>query len=696
MANTAWYLYNFRRGLLQGLLEEGWDVVAVCPRDSYVEQLEELGVRWVAWKLDRAGMSPLRDSRSIAELGRVYRDEQPDVVHHFTIKSVLYGTKAAERAGISRVVNSVTGLGHVFISPRLTARCVRPWIRRWYLRALTKAGSRPIFQNADDLAVLARHSMRLAERSIMANGSGVNLERFAPVPKRELDQQTRILFVGRLIAEKGIFEFLEAARILHERGVATTFHVCGAPDPGNPSSIDDETLAQWESEGIAEFAGHVDDVAPLMSEADVVALPSYREGTPRVLLEAGAMALPVVATDVPGCRDVVKDGVNGLLVPTKSPESLAAAIETLACSPELRHRLGQAGQTLVEGQYDEKKVVQQTLGVYHSICAETPGNESERPVEKGTFVFSLDFELAWGTRGRPAAQHCQPFWDGTREAIFGLLDLFEKHEFPATWATVGALLLGQSDSRRHEWLDEAQFHDVPIGTAASQPDWYAEDIVERLRTHPVAQEIGCHTLTHRFIEPGTAGREQFRQELRRFRQLCGDLYIEQPTSFIFPKAKMAHFDVLAEEGFTSIRGPEPKWFESLPTAILPAVARLVDAKLSRPPNVGLPRQLPCGLWVIPSSQFYSPFMSVGNHVSVEQRVAKAIKGLRLAANRRQIFHLWTHPFNLGVRTAELLHGLDEILAEARRLCAAGQLQIQTMGQLTSCLQDAAQKLGLQS
>ncbi len=687
VANTAWYLYNFRRGLIRGLVGQGSEVAVVCPRDRYVELLEKDGVRWIEWSLDRAGMSLLRDWRSLRSLRRVYRDESPDLVHHFTIKSILYGTAAARRGGVHHIVNSVTGLGHIFVSDRLAARVVRPWIRRWYLRALTAPGVRPIFQNADDLAELSRRSHDLAARAILSFGSGVDVDRFASPPERPLEPNgvASVLFVGRLLEEKGIREFVEAARLARSRGLRASFIACGAPDPGNPSSIDPACLDQWHQECVVEFPGHVDDVEEQMRRADVIVLPSYREGTPRVLLEAAAMGKPVVASDVPGCRDVVTHGHNGLLVPPRDPQALADALEQLLADEPLRDDMGRAGRKLAVERYDERQVVRQTLRAYDDLCRSevpnTAGRDQAR-LDKGVLLLSLDFELAWGTRGRPAARHCGPFWSGTREAIRGLLDLFERYDVPATWAVVGALLLGRGRSdTRHPWLDNPGLADIPAGDSTCQPQWYAEDVLEAIVSHPVAQEIACHTMTHRFIEPGSEGRRVFREELQRFRTLCDELYLEQPRTFIYPKAKMAHFDILVDEGFRSIRGPESKWFESLPGTRVPAALRLMDARLARPPRVDLPERLPCGLWVLPSSQFYSPFLSVGKHVSVAARVRKAVKGLRLAAERKQVYHLWTHPFNLGVRTEELLAGLDEILREARRLCDAGELDVMSMGDL---------------
>ena len=311
-----------------------------------------------------------------------------------------------------------------------------------------------------------------------------------------------------------------------------------------------------------------------------------------------------------------------------------------------------------------------------------PSRVEQVRLSRGVFTFSLDLELAWGTRKRANAAFMEPFLSGTREAVLRLLELFEEFNISGTWATVGALLLGNGDdSKRHPWLEGNDFADVPSGDTVSQPDWYAEDIIHALRDCGVPQDIGCHTLTHGFVNPEPEGRKQFREELIRSLQVFDEYGLEKPTSFIFPKAKMGHFDVLAEVGFRSFRGPENKWFESLPGVRLPAALRLIDARLASCPRADIPQYHPAGLWMIPSSQFYSPFYNVGKYVSVRARVKKAIKGLHHACENKGVYHLWTHPFNLGVRTDELLAGLREIFTEADVLQKKGQLEILSMKDL---------------
>lgn len=307
-------------------------------------------------------------------------------------------------------------------------------------------------------------------------------------------------------------------------------------------------------------------------------------------------------------------------------------------------------------------------------------------LERGLFTFSLDFELAWGTRGRPKAPAMPPFFRGTRSAIRGLLRRFEQYDVSATWAVVGALLLRSEDGRtRHPWLADPRFDNVPAGDSRSHPFWYADDVVDALLNCRVPQEIGCHTLTHAFVDPQPAGREAFREELQRFLELFQELGWERPRSFIFPKAKMGHFDVLEEMGFRCYRGPESKWFESLPGEVVRAGIRLLDARMACRPRVDRPQLAGQRLWMIPASQFYSPFMSVGKYVSLEARVRTAVRGLQSAARTGGVFHLWTHPFNLGVRSEELLAGLDRILSEAARLRDAGEIDILPMGEIAEQL-----------
>ena len=370
VANTGWYLYNFRLPLARRLRDEGFEPVLVCPEDSYIERLRAEGFELrLLSKLSRRGMNPLFELLALVELVRLYWRERPRAVHHFTIKCVLYGTIAAKLTGVRSVVNAVTGLGHIFLGQRTLTRLARPFIRFLYRKILHARRGHVVFQNPDDLGAFIDTGLVAPEKTVLIRSSGVCLKKFAPRPggpETLASAYPNILFVGRLIKEKGVLDFVEAARLVKARKNAC-FQMAGAPDPGNPSSVSQELLEEWRQEGAVDLLGHVDSIADVMELAHLVVLPSYREGTPRTLLEAAAMGKPIVATDVPGCREVVRDGYNGLLVPREDPVALAEAIEKILSNPELAHQMGQNGHTLVAQEFSVESVVQETIKVYEKI-----------------------------------------------------------------------------------------------------------------------------------------------------------------------------------------------------------------------------------------------------------------------------------------------------------------------------------------
>ena len=365
VANTSWYLYNFRLPLARYLRSRGIEAIMVSPRDPYVERLQAEGFRWIEFKLDRRSLNPLSELFAVVRLMRIYRRERPSAVHHFTIKCVLYGTIAAKLSRTRSVVNAVTGLGHVFLGSGLKARIIRPLVKWFYRHILTARRVRVVFQNPDDLETFRELHLVVPNRTIIIRGSGVNLQRFAPRPgSPDVPPHANVLFASRLIAEKGIHEFVEAARILRTKGCKATFQIAGDPDSGNPSSISEATLEEWRREGAVDLIGHVDNMADLVATATVVALPSYREGTPRILLEAAAMGKPIVATDVPGCREAVESGKNGFLVPPRDALALAEAIEKLLDDRALCEEMGKAGRQKMVREFDDQDVAKRTCEVY--------------------------------------------------------------------------------------------------------------------------------------------------------------------------------------------------------------------------------------------------------------------------------------------------------------------------------------------
>lgn len=371
-ANTEWYLFNFRLSLAKALQAQGHEVLLISPPGEYGARLRALGFRWEALPMDRKSLNPLQELRLLAYLCQLYRREQPALAHHFTIKCVVYGSIAALVARIPARVNAVAGMGYVFTNQALKARLLRPVVRGLMRRVLNGGGARLILQNNDDMAAFAKAGLARPELTRLVMGSGVDLARFMPRAQPTQDGQadsapTRVVLAARLLWDKGIAEYVEAARQLQVKGLPIRFLLAGSPDPGNPAAIPQATLDGWQAEGLIELLGQVNDMAALFATVDMAVLPSYREGLPKSLIEAAACALPLVTTDAPGCREVVTHEVDGLLVPVKDSAALANAIERLHLNPALARQLGLAARARALREFDEKIVIRKTLAVYGEL-----------------------------------------------------------------------------------------------------------------------------------------------------------------------------------------------------------------------------------------------------------------------------------------------------------------------------------------
>lgn len=373
-ANTEWYLYNFRRSLAAALRNAGHEVLLVSPPGRYGERLKEAGFRWLPAPMERRSLNPLREVALVQWLRRLVRAEGVDLVHGFTIKCAVYGSLAALSTGRPRV-NAVAGMGYVFTSDDLRARLLRPVVRTLMRLALGGRRSRLILQNPDDVALFEKAGLAHSERIHLIPGSGVNCARFAPLEERggtDGGRPLRVLLPARLLWDKGLAEFVEAARILRAEGRRIEFMLAGNPDPGNPAAVPEEIVREWARAGLLTWVGHVDDMPALFATIDAVALPSYREGLPKGLIEAAACGLPLVTTDVPGCREVVTDEVDGLLVPVRDAKALARAIARLDSDPLLRRRLGAAARAKALARFDERIVIERTVAVYEELLAAHP------------------------------------------------------------------------------------------------------------------------------------------------------------------------------------------------------------------------------------------------------------------------------------------------------------------------------------
>jgi glycosyltransferase involved in cell wall biosynthesis len=368
-ANTEWYLYNFRQSLARALRETGHDVLLVSPPGPYGEKLRALGYRWEPAPMVRRSLNPLREYALVQWLRRLIAIEHVDLVHGFTIKCAVYGSIAARLEGVPARVNAVAGMGYVFTSNAPRALVLRPVVRQLFRYALDGEGARLILQNPDDIAMFARARLVKPDVVRLIPGSGVDCNRFTPTKRGDASpaERFRVVLPARLLWDKGLAEYVAAARMLRGRGAAIDFLLAGDPDPGNPAAVPETVVRGWVDEGLVQWLGHVDDMPGLFRSVDAVVLPSYREGLPKGLIEAAACGLPLVTTDVPGCREVVTDGVDGLLVPVKDAVALAEAIAKLAGDRELCRRLGSAARAKALVLFDERSVVERTIGVYREL-----------------------------------------------------------------------------------------------------------------------------------------------------------------------------------------------------------------------------------------------------------------------------------------------------------------------------------------
>jgi len=361
--NTAWNLVNFRAGLIRALVASGYEVVAVAPPDEYAGRLDALGCRYSPLPMDNKGTHPGRDLLLLWRFFCLLRNERPAVFLGYTVKPNVYGSLAAHALNIP-VINNIAGLGVVFAKDNWLARLVRGL----YRLALARS-ARVFFQNPDDLEQLVTSRVVRREVAGRVPGSGVNLERFEITALPCVGEEVRFLLVARMLWDKGVGEYVEAARIVKRRFANADFCLLGFLDVQNPTAISREQMSIWTAEGFVRYLGVSDDVRKEIAEADCVVLPSfYREGIPRSLLEAAAMGRPIITTDAVGCKEVVEDGVTGFLCQRQNAESLAEAmLKIIELSPATRQEMGRRGRLKVEGEFDEKTVIGRYLETVSAI-----------------------------------------------------------------------------------------------------------------------------------------------------------------------------------------------------------------------------------------------------------------------------------------------------------------------------------------
>lgn len=343
----------------------GYEVVVATQCHRHGERIAACGLRLAPLRMRRKSMNPFGELRLIGDLCRLYRQEKPDIVHHVAVKPIVYGTLAAKIVGVPAIVNAPVGMGYVFSSTHWRAWLLRPLLLLAYRWLMNPPHGVTIFENPDDLGYFADLGIVDRARSFLIRGAGVDTRCFVPAP--EPQGPPLVVLAARMLWDKGVGEFVEAARLLRKQGIQGRFALVGAPDTGNPAAIRPGQLEAWRDEGDVEWWGHRDDMPAVFAQAHIVCLPSYREGLPKVLIEAAAAGKPLVATDVPGCREVVRHGENGMLVPARDAPALAEALAWLLDKPSLRQQMGAQGRKLAEEEFSVESVIAATLAVYRKL-----------------------------------------------------------------------------------------------------------------------------------------------------------------------------------------------------------------------------------------------------------------------------------------------------------------------------------------
>jgi glycosyltransferase involved in cell wall biosynthesis len=364
--NDAAFFLSHRLPVADAARGADFEVHVATPPSPPVDRIRELGFTYHAIGLTRSGTHPLREVASLLQLIRLYRRIRPDIVHHATIKPVLYGGLAARLARVPASVSTITGLGHLFSGTTRSTRIVGGIARLVYRGALAHGRSKVIFQNPDDLSEFVHGGLVRAGQAVLIRGSGVDLDEFAL--RSEPAGEVLVVLAARMLWSKGIGEFVEAASLLQRQGVTARFALVGGTDLSNPSAIPEAQLKAWNETGAVEWWGFRSDMPDVLASSHIVCLPTtYGEGVPKVLIEAAASGRPVVTTDAPGCREIIVDGENGFLVGARDPGAVAAAVRRLIEDPGLRSRMGARGREIARKGFSVETVTRRTVDVYRTL-----------------------------------------------------------------------------------------------------------------------------------------------------------------------------------------------------------------------------------------------------------------------------------------------------------------------------------------
>lgn len=360
-----WYFVSHRLPLALGAIAAGMDVALATHVAKHGDLIRRAGIEVHEWDLDRGSTGIWAEMRALFSLLRIFLRVRPTVVHQVAIKPVLYGSLVARLTGVRKVVNALGGLGFLFSNEAGRKSVLRSLVLTAFRWLLSGKNSVLILQNPDDCDLLVKGAGIDRASIRLIRGAGVNVHTYnvTPVP----DGLPLVILPARMLSDKGVGEFVEAARMLKEQGVQARFALIGGTDECNPACISAGQLRDWQAQGHVEWLGRCDDMPAMYAACTLVCLPSYREGLPKALLEAAACGRAIVATDVPGCREIVIDGENGLLVPARDAAALARALGTLLTDPALRERMGQRGRAMATQEFSETAVVNKTVDIYRAM-----------------------------------------------------------------------------------------------------------------------------------------------------------------------------------------------------------------------------------------------------------------------------------------------------------------------------------------
>ena len=358
-----WYFCSHRLPLALAAQEEGFQVSVATRVQKHGEVITSHGLKLIPLELSRHSMNPFGGVLLLFRLIKILRKESPEILHNVSLKPVLYGSIAARFSKTPKVINALTGLGFLFASRQWKARLVRPFIEMVFRWVLNRPNTRVIFQNPQDQELFIKRKLIQKDRAVLIKGSGVDMNQFTP--GSEPQGPVTVLLASRMLWDKGVGIFVEAARLLIEEKINARFVLAGNCDASNPGAIPESVLEQWNQSGVIEWWGNQTNMPRVFQSSHIVCLPTtYGEGIPKVLIEAAASGKPIIATDIPGCREIVHPDQNGILIPPHKPEALAQAIQKLLEDPALRQKMGDAGRSIALSEFSSEKVIGETLVLY--------------------------------------------------------------------------------------------------------------------------------------------------------------------------------------------------------------------------------------------------------------------------------------------------------------------------------------------